>query len=204
MQRDLRVRTKRLGDGQEARSIRFVLSTSIEDRAGDTIDQNGWRLDRFKENPVLLWGHESRKPPIGVVRNLGVVNGRLEGDAVFASAETYEFADTVYRLCKDGFINAGSVGFSAVRYEINRDTGGLNFKEQELHEFSIVSVPCNPQALAVRSLDSETAERVAKGWTSDYEAARAELLDGAPLVKLRMNQRRAAVTASQFKLNCTE
>lgn len=39
-----------------------VGSTSIIDRMGDVIDQNGWDIDTYtKTNPVILWGHNVRE-----------------------------------------------------------------------------------------------------------------------------------------------
>jgi len=31
----------------------------------DTIKQDGWKLDNFRNNPVILWGHDKYCLPIG-------------------------------------------------------------------------------------------------------------------------------------------
>jgi hypothetical protein len=75
---------------------------------------------------------------------------KLVGDVKFAAADTYEFADTVYRLIQDGFINAGSVGFRALEWKFSTDPGrpmGIDFKRVELLEFSICPIPANANAL---------------------------------------------------------
>jgi hypothetical protein len=68
----------------------------------------------------------------------------------FAEPETYEFADTVFRLVRDGFINAGSVGFAPIEWKFvnsKERPGGIEFIRQSLIEFSIVPVPANSSAL---------------------------------------------------------
>jgi len=114
-----------------ARTIRFCFSDGSVDRAGDTIDQDGWELERFRRNPSALWAHDSSAPPIGRASNVAVTGSRLMGDIEFASAETYEFADTIYRLVSGGFIRAVSVGFRPLEYSFAEDDDrpwGIDFK----------------------------------------------------------------------------
>ena len=63
-------------------------------------------------------------------------------------------AEAVLRLCQAGFLSATSVGFRPLDYDIadDRDDGEgwfppMDFKRQELLEFSIVTVPANAEAL---------------------------------------------------------
>lgn len=173
--------TRRVPGDISNRVVRFVMSTEREDRAGDTISADGWNLENYLRNPVVLWCHEQGEPPIGKCVQIGVEANRLVGDVEFASADVNPFADTVFKLVEAGFVSAGSVGFKPLRWEIN-DKGGLDFKEQELLEFSIVGVPCNPQALrkmqsAGLSLD-ETARAFIEMAAAD-ETARADYLEDA-------------------------
>lgn len=129
------------------RTITFTLSTDLEDRAGDRIEQDGWKLTRYKANPVVLWGHNHSLPAIGRMAKIGKRDGALAGDVEFATAEQHPFADTVYRLTEGGFINAGSVGFIPLKYNLRKD-GGIDWLEQELIEYSICNIPMNPDCLA--------------------------------------------------------
>jgi HK97 family phage prohead protease len=144
-----------------SRTVRFVLSDGSVDRMGDRIAVNGWELTQYKRNPTVLWAHDISKPPIGRMTQIFVSGNRLMGDVKFAPAATYEFADTVYRLVVDGFINAGSVGFTALEWKFASDPDrphGINFIRQELLEFSIVPLPANAAALVDgRSLRSRRA-----------------------------------------------
>jgi hypothetical protein len=57
----------------EARTMRFVASDESVDRYGDIIRASGWQLENFRKNPVLLFAHDSRQPPVGQVPSIEVV-----------------------------------------------------------------------------------------------------------------------------------
>jgi hypothetical protein len=83
---------------------------------------------------------------------------RAEPVSALYEPEVYEFSDQVFRLIKAGYIKAGSVGFSPLKFSFAEDSDrafGIDFHEQELLEFSVVPVPANANALvqaAVKSL----------------------------------------------------
>ena len=155
----------------DTRSIRFVASDESVDRYGDIIRADGWKLENFRKNAVLLFGHNSRELPIGKVSEVGVVGKQLEATAEFMPEGMNDFADAVWRAVEAGFLNAVSVGFlplSEPNYIFADDDPdhkgwptGYEFVDQELLELSVVPVPANPQALAVaRSLAiSEATQR---------------------------------------------
>lgn len=140
---------KLLGSDQTSRTVRYVLSTASSDRVSDTIAADGWDLKNYLKNPVLLWGHDKKLPPIGKAISIGVVGQQLEGVYEFASADVSPFADTIYKLVIGGFCPAGSVGFMPTEWSYDEGRGGYNFLKQELLEFSAVTVPANPEALMV-------------------------------------------------------
>lgn len=136
-----------MADGEtDTRTVSMIFSTEANDTFNTTFRAAGWRLDRFRKNPVLLYGHDDRGLPIGRCKNVRVEGRKLVGDVEFADAETYPFADTVYRMVKGGFLNAGSIRFEPIKWQM-RDDGGIDFLEQELLEFSIVAVPANAECL---------------------------------------------------------
>ena len=102
-------------DGAD-RTLRFCYSDNSVDRMGDTISAAGWDLTDYVRNPVALWAHDSSAPPIGGGRNVGVEGARLMGDIEFAPPETYQFADTIYRLLLGKFLRAVSVGFMPTKH----------------------------------------------------------------------------------------
>ena len=149
-----------IGAGPE-RTLRFCCSTDAVDREQDKISQDGWKLDAFKRNPVVLFSHDASKLPIGRVRRIGVEKGRLMADVDFIPSDTPagagEFAEAVYRLCQpsQGFLAATSVGFRPLKWSYSEDKErgadgwfpGIDYSEIELVELSIVTVPANPEAL---------------------------------------------------------
>jgi HK97 family phage prohead protease len=115
---------------------------------GDTVAVGGWDLSAYKRNPVVLFAHDSSSPPVGRANRVWSDGTRLLGDVEFADKETYDFADTIYRLIKGGFLKSGSVGFLPTEYRFSeRAAGGIDYRSQELLEFSIVPVPANANAL---------------------------------------------------------
>lgn len=163
------------------RTIRFTLSTSTKDRDGDTIDQSGWQFANYLNNPIVLWMHDRRLPPIGKMVSLGNVGGDTVGDICFATAEQNPFGDTIYKLVEGGFLNTGSASFTPLRWEINAD-GGIDFKEQELLEYSITTIPANPEAMR-RACELVGVDKAASflQFASDdvatYGTARKQLLE---------------------------
>jgi HK97 family phage prohead protease len=128
--------------------ISGVFSTDDVDHHNDIIDQDGWDLEIFKSNPVILFGHNSWQPPIGRAENLHFdKSGNLAGDIVFA-ADEYEFAKTIYNLYKGKFMRAFSVGFRNKEYEVNREDRTVTLTKNLLMEISCVSIPANARALA--------------------------------------------------------
>jgi hypothetical protein len=100
-----------LRTSEGSRRVTFVLSDASVDRVGDTLAVDVWDFAAFRRNPVVLFAHDALAPPIGRMWNIRSDGARLLGDVEFASAETYEFADTIYKLVRDGYLKAGSVGF---------------------------------------------------------------------------------------------
>ena len=134
--------------GSEA-SFTFVLSTDDVDRHGDVVSADGWRLEAYLRNPVLLWAHDYRHPAIGRAAAVWTEPHRLLAKVEFAPSV---FAQEVATLYASGFQWGVSVGFRPIRWEERRDprTGaflGLRYLEQELLEVSAVPVPANRAAL---------------------------------------------------------
>ncbi len=135
----------------EGRVLRFTGSTETEDRDGEVIKVAGWQLENYKKNPVFMWAHDYTQPPIGKAVNVHKRNGALIFDVEFADKDTYEFADTIYKLYQGGFLHATSVGFIPDAQFITEGDGVKSprrtYAKQELLELSAVPVPSNPDAL---------------------------------------------------------
>ena len=166
--------------GDPSRSFQFTISTASVDRMGDSIAVNGWKLDAFRKNPVVLWNHDGKSLPVGRATQVWVQNNKLKAIAELAPASVYPYAETVRSMIAGGFLNATSVGFAPIKYKFTDDKRrplGIDFIEQELLEFSVVSIPANADAL----LD---AGQSSKGWNNPA-AKRARELD---LVRVRIRE----------------
>lgn len=134
----------------DSRSMIFTISTSSVDRMGDTIAVDGWKLANYRKNPVVLWGHDAAMLPVARANKVWIEDGKLKADAEFTPLGMARFNDTVFDMLKAGFLSATSVGFQPLKYAFADDPKrkfGIDFMEQELLEFSVVSIPANAEAL---------------------------------------------------------
>lgn len=153
------------------RRIRVTAASGKADRVGDIVKVAGIKLDNYKKNPVVLYGHDHYGLPIAKAVEMDVVGGKLEMTFEFADAETYAFADTVYRLVSKGFIKGVSIGARVLEAEYLKDDDeriiGRQYNSLELLEVSVVAIPADSKALitAVKSgaiSDGEFEECIAK------------------------------------------
>ncbi len=159
IRRDFAVEIKAIDD---SRALDFTISTDSVDRYGDTVAVGGWKLESFRKNPVVLWMHDNTMLPVGRAVNVRVEDGKLKSRVDFTPEKMATFNDIVFDMLKGGFLNATSVGFMPLKYAFVDDPSrrfGIDFEEQELLEFSIVTVPANPEALIEgRSVDAPVPE----------------------------------------------
>ncbi len=137
------------------KTITFSASIESEDRAGDVIRAEGWELDNYRQNPVVLWAHRHDLLPIGKSVDIWVENGSLYATVEFAQTE---FALEIQKLFEGGFLRGVSVGFRALKTS-PRGSGhqrGTVFERQELLEISAAPVPMHPGALAAKPAGFDT------------------------------------------------
>ena len=157
----------------------FVLSTDEVDRHGDVVSADGWLLDAYRRNPVLLWAHDYRHPAIGRAVGLWTEPHRLMARMEFAPTA---FAQEVAALYQAGFQWGVSVGFKPLKFEERRDqkTGailGVRFLQQELLEVSAVPVPANRNALRRETAADAVAAEAAPAHVASDGIALSELLN---------------------------
>jgi HK97 family phage prohead protease/HK97 family phage major capsid protein len=128
--------------------MEFVLSDETPDRMGEIISSDGWVLTNFKKNPIALFNHNSNWP-IGTWRNLRIENQSLHGQLEQAPMGTSDRIDEIRKLIDAGVLKAVSVGFRPIESEPLEEVAPQRYIKQELVETSLVSVPANPNALAV-------------------------------------------------------
>lgn len=141
-------------ESEGARVYTFRASSNSVDRQNEIVDQSGWQLDSYRENPVVLDSHryDSIEDIIGRCIRAEVVNGALECDIIFCDSEKGECAQ---QLVNTGFLRTVSVGFKS----LERRPGGagqpMTHTRAELLEISMVSVPANRDAVRLRSHEED-------------------------------------------------
>lgn len=149
------MRRTRSSPGKNRLTLRASIET--EDRAGDVIRAEGWELENYRLNPVILWAHRHDLLPVGKSVDVWVENGALMATIEFAPTE---FAHQVRRMFEEGFLRGVSVGFRALKTSPRSGKGrrGTVFERQELLEISAAPVPMHPAALAA-GVGAERARR---------------------------------------------
>lgn len=132
-----------LGD----RQIRVIASTATPDRVKDQMIAAGCILDNYARNPIVLAQHDPDHP-IGTAK-ASIAGDHIEALITFAPLGASRKADEYCALAKAGVINTVSIGYEPIEAEPLKG-GGYAIKSWELLELSLVSVPCNPEALVVQ------------------------------------------------------
>lgn len=142
----------------DERSITSYVSKITVDRGGDVVEPKGLDDTNYRKNPIVLFNH-NYDAPIG--RNLWL---KKEKEGVLAKTQFAKtlFADDIFQLVKEGVLNAYSIGFIPKTWEWDQENEIMTFKEWELLEYSIVSVPMNPDAVndSIKMVKSDTAKEL--------------------------------------------
>lgn len=129
--------------GEDGKPLRIVAATAGMKGDGLNLTMDGADLGRFQANPVvgyghMYWGRESL--PIGRSEKTWIDDDRLMMDVGFDQDD--DFARTVERKYRGGYLNAFSIGFDV--WDI--DDAGVP-AGWELFEVSAVPLPMDPNAV---------------------------------------------------------
>jgi HK97 family phage prohead protease len=154
--------TKVAPEGERNWDVECLCSAETVDRSDEVLHQDGWNIDGFRSNPVMLACHrhaldDGHSPVIGKWTSMEVDTRGLVGRVKFADSE---LGEEYARLYKGGFMNAVSVGFMPIKTERRVDADGItrtHYLQQELYEVSAVAVGCNREATRLRTLLDKAA-----------------------------------------------
>lgn len=166
----------------EDRRIPFVLSTYTKDRHGTVLNQDGWELDNYRQNPVVAYQHnltgnlcQAPDPDFIIGKSVKIgcegygQDRKLVAEAEFEPPEINALAEKIFRKCIYGSLSRTSVGFvETVRGHFGSGDEMAGFPNetyyfggQELLEWSVVNIPSNPDAgkrgTAIGKLRSDVA-----------------------------------------------
>ena len=177
----------------DPRVLRFVASTNDIDRDGDIIDVDGWNLNEWQKNPVIMWAHDYTLPPIakGIRAERDIRNNQLVIDARFPTiselapegnpSEHAKFIETIFQMYKTDCLNAVSVGCSYDKIDDNTNTNPkyancrYHVVKQTLMELSCCPIGSNPNALRSASanpnMEKSVVDMVVKAMNIEEKAA---------------------------------
>ncbi len=139
----------------DAKRVTAVISTGDVARDGAIIEPSGWDFSNYDRNPVVLWMHNDGAMPFARTVEHIATDKELIARAEFDTDDP--MGETVFRKIANGYINATSVRWLPKRTEVRIEGEDkdqreiLVFLEQELLEWSFVTVPADPSALIVRA-----------------------------------------------------
>jgi len=130
--------------------VDFVVATSEINRYGFRLDLNGAKLTGFLKNPVLLYGHDRTRLPIGSWENLRIEGGKMVATAVFDDEDS--FAQQVKGKVERGILRGASIAFDPLMFsekpeDLAPGQSRATVKEWELLEISVVDIPGDREAV---------------------------------------------------------
>jgi len=146
MQNKTYTTTVERADGMPENKFKAVISNGTVDRYGTAFDPEGARMEDYLKNPVVFLKHDRSNLPIGRATRLELRDGQWEAEFVIDGFT--ELERLVIAKLNSGTLNAVSIGavINPDKTEKMQD-GSIVFREWFLHEFSVVDVPGNPEAL---------------------------------------------------------
>lgn len=160
--------TQTLAIDKQTLCVQSTITSARPDRAGDVVLPSGLlNRDDFLRNPVVLWNHDRRLPPIGTCEQLTIFEDHIEARTRFVRG--WDWAETLFALYAQGVLRAWSIGFVPRRVRmLPRDQGqrgqgqrGLLIEQWELLEYSAVVVPENSDALTLTANAAGSAKPTA-------------------------------------------
>lgn len=167
----------------------FVMSDETRDRDGEVMKMSGARINSYNDNPLVLWMHQARKypwqesdyDPDNVIGKGAAYmsDGKLMNDIQFEPREINERAWKVESKLAFGSINAGSIGFIPHDghwgdVEKGEDSGTYYITDWELTEYSIVTIPANPNARVQKEIKDNPDGTTPRGDDNDKQNSQSD------------------------------
>lgn len=124
--------------------IEGYANKNIVDSGRERVNPYGVKLDRFNQNPILLFNHD-RDYPIGNVVELQSKDDGLFAKCMVSSSDTQK-VKYVRDLIEEGILRTFSIGFAEIQTKDLKDESGNDYRfidEWEMHELSCVTLPMN-------------------------------------------------------------
>lgn len=172
--------SKSVSVNEKERTAQFIISDDQVDRMDEIVEQS-WDIENYKNNPIVLWGHNPDEPENVLGTSLGLETEKGDDD-VTRTKSTVKFsdeginpkADMVFNQVKAGILRTVSVGFIPKTFKTSDDDKDV-LADNELLEFSIVPIPANPRAVALAYKEGTISRKDAR-FMIDSMSKEAQLL----------------------------
>lgn len=161
------------GIDEEKRVARFTITTEAVDSYETVFLADGWDFSRYNQNPVVFYQHGSHSsdPDMLIGTSRIFQDGKdTIAEVTFEPAEDNALAEKVFRKVKNGTLRGASISADVKQGRMGKVDRGENpeviyFERMELLEWSIVTIPSNPEALkrntqSIEDLKKEIAPEV--------------------------------------------
>jgi HK97 family phage prohead protease len=176
-------------DNEDERSFVAVITDTSVDRSLEVMLPDGGNFKDFNLNPVVLFNH-NHDEQVGIAEKPRKRGDSVVAKAIIAEEGTSDTVDKVWKLIKQGMLKGVSVGFQILERrnanELDKKMFGKTVErvisKWKLLEFSVVTIPCNQNALITgfKSLDyNDVLEDVVEEDVDDkgIEDEKAEVKD---------------------------
>ena len=128
--------------------IRGTANSGMKDRWNEVMPKDCWNLDNFLKNPIMLYQHQHEKP-IGTITEIYPTDVGLKFVGKIGRANKKKTVNQLeaIELIEQGIIKSFSVGFIPKDYDYDKTLDVLVYKDVELLEISLVSIPMDGNAL---------------------------------------------------------
>ncbi len=129
----------------------YASTWNTRDHAGEIVIRGAFHnsLDRFKAEGFIALQHEYSNLPVATVKDAREDERGLFIEGEFHSTDEAQDARAYMRERLERGKSVGlSIGYNILPADMERTRAGVLLKEIDLWEVSIVTKPCNPEALA--------------------------------------------------------
>lgn len=131
-------------------TFRFVFSNQAVGRDGHVVLNRGIQTANYLRNPVILWAHDDKQPPIGRGSDIDTGGANCRMNVTFIDRDVLPFAGTIRDLVAGKWLRALSMSWQPLEWNFSQDRsrpGGIDFTKVDLLEVSVVGLPALADAL---------------------------------------------------------
>ena len=149
--------------------IHAIVSSERKDLDDEVVKIDNLRTDVFELNPVILYQHDQKIPPIGRSRKTWKENGELHMRIEWAPSD---FAQEISKLYRTGFMRSWSIGFLSLDFDQKTKT----HRSSLLLETSAVAIGAQIDARVINSIKSTRLRKDIENGSSNHVDEKQEII----------------------------